>query len=247
MGGLDGPLARVLKALKWRLEIVPFFFRVVRPARFLTRFQMLRSSAARRVLSSAAAYTGAGWAGIHLIQATRNRVRTAGVSAEMVSEWGPWVDEIWEAAAPGFTFAAVRNAGVLREFLPLKPESRISACRVDSGGRVAGWAALMTREMLDHPVFGNLHVGTVLDVMARPGFEETVVAAASKVFARTGIDLLLTNQWHPVWRCAFDRSGYFTGPSKHVVGFSPELASAIGDDFSRVHITRADSDGRVNL
>lgn len=248
MGGLDRPFPRMLKALKWRLDIAPFFFRVVRTTRFLTQMQMLRSSGARRLLSSAAAYTGAGWAGIKAAQTLRKRARTSGVSAEIVSTWGPWADEVWQEASQtaGYVFAAVRTAEVLRSFNPLEPGSRISACRVKAGGQVVGWAALMTRDMRGHRLFGDLRLGTVLDVMARPGFEETVAAAASNVF-ESGVDLLVTNQWQPFWRRAFERSGYFKGPSKFGIGFSPELLAAIGDDWSRMHITRADGDGRSNL
>lgn len=250
MGGLDRPFPRMLKVLKWRLEPVPFFFRVVRPVRFLTELSMLRSSPLRRAASSIAAWSGAGFAGIHLAQTARNRVALNGVSTEAVSEWGPWADEIWAAVAngPGYAFAAVRTAEVLKSFVSLAPGSRITACRVLSEGRITGWAALMVRQMQDHAMFGNLRLGTVLDVMARPGHEERVAAAASAHFARAGTaDLLVTNQWQPAWRHAFERSGYFRGPSKYILGFSHELLAAIGDDWSRVHVTRADGDGRANL
>ncbi len=42
MGGYDRPLPRMLMALKWRHRLVPFYFRVNHPARFLRQMQALR-------------------------------------------------------------------------------------------------------------------------------------------------------------------------------------------------------------
>src|SRR5262249_39022249 len=49
-GGPPQPLPRLLKAMKWCLVEVPFYFRVVHPFRFLREIAILRNRPARRLL-----------------------------------------------------------------------------------------------------------------------------------------------------------------------------------------------------
>ena len=44
MGGWDKPLPQMLKRLNWRMCAVPFYFKVVHPARFLRHIRALRTS-----------------------------------------------------------------------------------------------------------------------------------------------------------------------------------------------------------
>src|SRR3981189_427131 len=71
MGGYDRPLPQMLVRLGWTNCLVPFFFRVVNPSRFLKNMQTLRSSPARKFLTDLAAYSGVGWAGSKLFQSYR--------------------------------------------------------------------------------------------------------------------------------------------------------------------------------
>src|SRR5258706_1280284 len=63
MGGYDRPLPQMLVRLGWTHCLVPFFFFVVNPSRFLRNMQTLRSSPMRKLVINLAAYSGAGWAG----------------------------------------------------------------------------------------------------------------------------------------------------------------------------------------
>ncbi len=71
MDGYDHPLPQMLVRLGWAHCLVPFFFRMVNPSRFLRNMQTLRSSPLRKFLLDLAAYSGAGWAGSKLFQGYR--------------------------------------------------------------------------------------------------------------------------------------------------------------------------------
>ena len=71
MGGFDNPLPQMLVRLGWANCLVPFYFRVVNPSRFLRNMHTLRSSAARRFVLDLVAFSGAGWAGSQLFQGCR--------------------------------------------------------------------------------------------------------------------------------------------------------------------------------
>ena len=57
MGGYDNSLAKMLVRQGWSHYLVPFYFRVVHPARFLREMQVLRSSPLRRAVMDFGAYS----------------------------------------------------------------------------------------------------------------------------------------------------------------------------------------------
>ena len=91
MDGYDHPLPQMLVRLGWAHCLVPFFFRVVNPSRFLRNMEALRSSPSRKFLLDLAAYSGAGWAGSKLFE---------GYCA-LVAPWPPAEYSTGWRAAPG--------------------------------------------------------------------------------------------------------------------------------------------------
>ena len=61
MGGQHQPLPKFLKAMRWMLNEVPFYFKIEHPFRFLRNIQVLRTKLWRRLALDAAALSGVGW------------------------------------------------------------------------------------------------------------------------------------------------------------------------------------------
>jgi hypothetical protein len=166
MGGYDRPLPRMMMALKWHHGLIPFFFRVSHPGRFLRKLRALRQSGGRRALADLAAFSGAGWVGIRAIQAISGlrglRVRA---EAAVVEEFEDWADEIWERRRSEFAMIAVRNTRTLRVLYPASNPSFIRL-KVIRNGRVVGWAVAAVAQKPDHPQYGDLRVGHILDGLA---------------------------------------------------------------------------------
>ncbi|MGD0898073.1 MAG: hypothetical protein ABR915_09585, partial [Thermoguttaceae bacterium] len=100
MGGYSQPVVQLLKAARWSLFSVPFYFRILHPFRFLRNIAHLRNSFFRRQLLDALAFTGLGWAGVRGIQLLGRRPGRPkpGVQCDVVDEFSAWTDEIWEAS-----------------------------------------------------------------------------------------------------------------------------------------------------
>src|SRR2546429_7533999 len=60
----DRPIARLVRALGWRLTPIPFYFKPLRPARFLRELRYLRRRAGARLALDLATGTGAGGLGL---------------------------------------------------------------------------------------------------------------------------------------------------------------------------------------
>ena len=250
MDGYDHPLPQMLVRLGWAHCLVPFFFRVVKPSRFLRNMQTLRSSASRKLLLDLAAYSGAGWAGSRLFQGYRALLAPRSPAAEYceiasfeTDTVAAGLQSLWEQVRQTCSFMAVRDAEALRILYP-PTETHLTRMAVKRGGGAIGWAVVGERRK--DAKYGDMRVGSVVDCFALPGELLTVVRGATQTLERQGFDLILSNQSHQAWGEAFRAAGYLPGPSNFIFAASKKLAELLAPFEAvrpRMHLTRADGDG----
>ena len=245
MGGYDHPLPQMLIRLGWSHCLVPFFFRVLKPTKFLRQMQPLRESLKRRIAMDLAAFTGAGWAGSKLFQTYRalTAPRTNNAKIRQVATFAASSQLLWDQAKQTCSFTAVRDRDALRVLYP-PSETHLTRIELKRGGSAIGWTVVGERRK--DAKYGNLRVGSVIDCWALPGEFLSVVRAATETLKSQGFDLILTNQSHQDWGSAFKAAGYLSGPSNFIFAASKKLAELLAPfDEARVrmHLTRADGDG----
>jgi len=250
MGGVHQPLPKLLAAAGWQMAPVPFRFKVLRPYRFLRNIQPLRRSAARARLLDAAAFTGLGPLSLHALQKWRTKASLpAGARAEVVPEYGPWADTIWEASRPGFALSGVRDRET-QNVLFGDGNAKNMILRCTRGGRDIGWAVVRSTPMQADRYFGDMRVGSLVDCLALPGEEAAVVLLATRHLDTLGSDMVVTNQTHAAWLGALRFAGYLSGPSNFIFACSPALAEQLGpldSALGTIHCNRADGDGPIHL
>lgn len=250
MGGYDNPLPQMLIRLGWTHSLVPFYFRVVNPARFLRNMRTLRSSTARRFLMDVAAYSGAGWAGSRMFQTYRalSAPRSPGIECPDVpnvesDDGAQNVQSLWEQGKQACSFTAVRDAGALRVLYP-QAQTHLTRLLVARNGSAVGWAVVGERRK--DAKYGDMRVGSVVDCFALPGELFAVVRCATQTLVRQGFDLILSNQSQQAWGEAFKAAGYLSGPSNFLFAASKKLAELLSPFDAvrpKMHLTRADGDG----
>jgi len=252
MGGLETPLPRLLRTLKWSLCLVPFLFRVVRPARFLRGLPVLRTSAARRLGLDFMAVTGAGWLGTHLVQglAARRFRRLPACVAEPQLSFGDWADEVWEASHAQYALVAIRDRNTLEALYGGNSFPGLIVLKMTRNRRDIGWAAVLDTAMSGHRQFGNLRVGSIVDGCCPPGDAPAVIRAATSFLEQRKVDLIVSNQTHRAWVEGLRASGFLQGPSNFALALSKALAARIPSCEQRwheFHFNRGDGDGPINL
>ena len=248
MGGRQNSFPRLLRAMGWTLLDVPFFFHVNHPNRFLRNIGPLRTSSLRRVAAALAAGTGAGWAGIRLIQARMSGSMPAH-SVEPIADFGPWTDELWNQCQGSSFFCGVRSRAALEHFYPAD-QTRYLRYRMTADGAVVGWVVLVDTQMRDHPYFGNLRVGTIVDGTALPEHTAAVVRSAARTLEQRGADLTICNHSDATWIAALRRAGFLSGPSNYVFAMSKELAKLLQplpENLPRMFLNRGDGEGPTRL
>ena len=245
MGGYDRPLPQMLIRLGWTHCLVPFFFRVLNPTKFLRQMQTLRESAKGRIVMDLAAFTGAGWAGSKLFQTYRALTAPPTAKAEIheVATFEANSQLLWDLAKQTCSFTAVRDREALQVLYP-PSETHLTHIEVKRGGSAIGWAVVGERRK--DVKYGNLRAGSVVDCWALPGEVFSVVRGATETLKRQGFDLILTNQSHQEWGNAFKAAGYLSGPSNFLFAASnklTELLAPFDQTRARMHLTRADGDG----
>jgi hypothetical protein len=250
MGSYDRPLPRTLAAMKWPMFTTPFYFRSLRPGRVLRNLRSMRRTATRRLAFDLAAFTGAAAIGVGAVQMLRSkRVSRADVQMSVVNEFGSWIDDVWGRASKQYALLARRDASVLNIRYP-KHDARFMRLKLDRGGAVIGWAILLDTQMRGHKHFGDLRVGTIVDVFGEPADARLIVQIAAAALQDRGVDLIVSNQSHAVWCDAFRSSGFIEGPSNRIFAASPKLAEAVQpfkQNEPRMHLTRGDAAGPIHL
>jgi hypothetical protein len=252
MGSLHAPFAGLLKAMNWRVVAVPFKFYVVRPFRFLREIQPLHAQTGKSFAANAAAWSGLGYLGIQAMQ--MNRRRKAGgsrshLAIERIGSWGEWCDALWAAYCGTCSFAALRDSENLPRFLDPRAGGLI-VHRIAENGRIRGWAASQLKQMRADKYFGNLQVATLLDAVSEPDFERALISQVIAALREKGAELIIANHAHATWLRALEAAGFWNGPSNYVLATSPQLTesiAAVNPTLDRLHLTRADGDGRIHL
>jgi hypothetical protein len=245
MGGYERPLPKMLLRLGWSHYLVPFYFRVVHPARFLREMQALRTSPIRRFVMNFGAYSGAAWAASKLFHLF-NRFwapRNAVCQVDIVDEFGPWADVVWQRSKTAYAMSAVRDSITLRTLYPAS-DRHFTRLRVRRNGIDIGWAVV--GEKRRDPKYGCMRVGSIVDCGAPPEDTLPIIRAATEALERAGVDLIVSNQSHENWCSAFEATGFLRGQSNFIFAASKKLAELLQpleETRSRIHFTRADGDG----
>jgi hypothetical protein len=245
MGGYDRPLPKMLVRLGWSHYLVPFYFQIVHPARFLREMKALRTSSARSLLMDVGAYSGIAWTAAKSFQLFRRLLapRVAASRVEVIDEFGPWADAPWQRCKSASSMTAVRDTAALRQLYPTS-ERHLTRLRVKRGGEDIGWAVV--GEKRKDPKYGSLRVGSIIDCWACPENALAVIRAAAAALERSGADLIVCNQSHRDWCAALQAAGFLKAPSNFIFAASKKLAELL-QPFEevkyRLHFMRADGDG----
>src|SRR3989442_15237719 len=142
MGGRGTQVARLVRAMGWPMQVVPFYFKVRHGSRFLREVRYLRRGRGGGAPPGLAAASGLGapappGAGLAL---PRWRGGPA-VHVDAVDEGGDWLDALWRGWAARYSFAAVRDGGTLDQvYSAFERDSRL--LRISRRGNAIWLAAV---------------------------------------------------------------------------------------------------------
>lgn len=251
-GGDDEPVVEMLRKMGWVLHQTPFVLRVLQPKRFLRMNAYLRKTAKDRLRLDALAFSGLGTLGVRAMHAAL-RLRTPRpffAKGEVIPRFDAWADALWERSKGDYAAIAVRNAAMMNALLPEHGWPPAIRLKVSRGKDVVGWAILMDTPMRGDARFGDLRVGSVVDVLSRLEDAPYVVAAATRELARRGVDIIVSNQAHPDWAKAFAANGYVVLKNRRLFAASPQLITAMApfEQTARgLHLTNLDGHGPMAL
>ncbi len=249
-GSRQVPLAVMLQKLGWTFETVPFFFLVQHPFRFLRNITYLRSTMLKRTLADLLAFSGAGWLGFKI----RNllwpkKPAKAPPQAEVVENFGEWVDAVWDTCKHDYTLCAVRDYSALNILYP-RTDRRFIRLKVIQEGKPIGWAVLLNTQMNGSEYFGNMRLGSLIDCLALRKDAGQVVRAATQHLKASGADLIVSNQLDAAWGAALKDCGFMSGPSNLLFAASKKLAERLQVfplQSRAIHMTRGDGEGPSRL
>ncbi|MEQ8691025.1 MAG: hypothetical protein RIC89_09365, partial [Pseudomonadales bacterium] len=249
-GGTEEPIVQMLRKMKWGLWGVPFIFNILRPFAFLCHNKYLRSTPVRGFALDVLAYSGAGYVGIKLLQALtalRNRSASIPLSADVVSEFGPWTDELWEKNKGAYSCLAVRDSEMMNTLMPEEGWPGGTRLKLtDVAGEVAGWAIVHHKRFHDDARFGSMHVGLITDFFGAPEDAASIMAATHAYLVSQNVDMIFGNISHPAWIEGLKSLGYTVLADRRIFALSPQLEDALSPKNTiaqGLHLTNMDGHG----
>ena len=250
MGGYDEALVRLLKAAGWTMFSVPFFFRVVHTAPFLRYLTFVRRRPVTRWASTPWPSPGwEGWAYAACKCCHRRVPAPANVALEVVDDFSSWVDELWEQCKGQYGLSSVRTADTMRILYP-NSEPRFIRLKFSVDSRPVGLAVLLDTMLSNHRQFGNMRLGSLVNCFGSAAYAASIVDLARDFLEARGVDLIVSNHSHAMWRQAFRQSGFLGGPSNFIFATSPQLTKLLQTGSVQqadIHLNRGDGDGPMNL
>lgn len=254
-GGRDAPILQLIRKMGWQVQGSPLLLHINRPFRFLRKNGALRRSLALRWLLDFSAFSGTGPLALSVLmsaQAALVRARnwpSAAVGPVSLSEFDrfeSWADELWDRCKSRYEALAVRDSGIMNALLPPGGWPKAIKLKIEQGGEVIGWAAVMDTTMKEDARFGDLRVGSVIDCLAAPEHCAAVIEAAKRYLCIRGVDLIISNQTHPAWILGFQRNGFLRIPNMRFMACSPALSEALSSQdhtLGGLHLTNLDGHG----
>ena len=249
IGSRDEAFAKLVLALGWKIEPVPFFFKVVQPFRVARGLSYARHTRPRRVLCNVAAWTGTAWLSSQALQHRGALRRMVNDRVEEVPSLDDIADETWDRDRWEYRFIGWRDRSALQVAYPTGNKAYIRF-RVFHGNVPIGWAVVLDTRMAGHKYFGNLRVGTIVDCLGDPQYAARLMTAVSRELALRGVDLVVTNQSARIWCTALRANGFVHGPSNFLFAASAPLVKELSPfpaSLAALHLTRGDGDGPINL
>ena len=200
----ERPYPRLLKALRWKLVPVPFYFRVFRGDRVVSQMPALRRRASARLLGAVPVLASLAFRLLHRFRGGHRKA----VALDALTAFSGHETQIWNKVRSQPTFALLRDSDTLNERYRNRAAEGISFARFASG-----YLVVKLHQFTADTQFGSLRVATWADGVADPGHESELAAASEQLAASLGADLLITNQLYAPLQNALQANGWLSYPS----------------------------------
>lgn len=255
-GGHDEPIVVMLRRMGWLMHTTPFLFRVCRPANFLRKNAYLREDPKKALAQDVLAFSGLGTIGLTALHAAlrMKSLKRFETVAEVVTDYGPWVDELWGRAKGRYDAIAYRDAASMNALFPVEqrhtdwpPPVRL---RIRRSGVDVGYAAVIERQLTGDARFGDMRVGMIADAFGLPEDAGSIVWAAFDYLREIGVDMVMANHSHPGWVAGYEDAGFFKIDDRRIFCAAPALQEAL-EPFEQTRrglfLTNLDGHGPMGL
>lgn len=246
--GVDSQVGKLYRALRFDYwGEVPFLYYVLNGSKLLRNLVVFQKNRALSLASNLASYL---YLPGKVIEFRHRRSSPPpaghpdpGLRTERWAAFPEAADALWTQLLPKFTLIFDRSSQYLNWRYAEPCYQRIA---VYSGQRLVAWAVSKLTAMRQNAYFGNLTVGTLVDLLAdpeNPAHVRAVLRATIDALAAAGAEVIVTNLSDRRFVEHARAEGFLSGPSNYHF-FTKNLPTLAIKDC---HLTRGDSDGDRRL
>ena len=241
--GVDSQVGKLYRALRFDYwGEVPFLYLALNGSNLLRNLVIFKKSRTISLASTVASHLFVPGKIIEM----RHRRATKSDPHIRIERWRTFpqaAGDLWAQLINTFTLVFDRSTEYLNWRYAEPCYQRVGLFRND---QLVGWIVWKLTAMNDNTYFGNLRVGTVVDLLADPGKPadvEALLGVAVRGLAAGRADVIVTNLSDRRFVSCARVAGFRAGPSNYHF-FSKNLPALKIDDC---HLTRGDSDGDRRL
>ena len=247
MGGRNSKIAKFHKANRWIFNTIPFFFKIYNVSSFLKNLNIFKSTNSLRLIAKILDKLLFVHFLIHVFNFFYSfKYKNKLCEYEQIKKFDNWADLIWNEAKDSYYFIAKKDYNTLN--ILYSSNKNLILLRIYERESTVGWCVLKKSNLSGHNHFGDMILGSIIDVLSIPGKEELIIAVIMKYFDQNSVDLLVTNQSHIKYISSLRKFGFFKGPSNFEFATSRKLSKLLNNEnINNFHINRGDGDGPNNL
>jgi len=252
MGGYSEKLPKLLKGLNWKLQTIPFYFKICNPNSFLKNIEYLKNTKFKSFMIMLIKNSNLGWLFIkfffllhELFLSPFKKIHN--IKDKKIETFDEDLDLLWKNSKQNNSFIAVRNCEYLNKLYSDKQFIKLKFIEKE---KVVGWSISLCNKLKKHKQFGNMNLGSIVDCLSIKGYETSIIKKTAEILKKNGADLIVSNQSHIYWKNALKMNSFINGPSNFIFAASKTLSEKlINNSKSKnfIHITRGDGDGPINL
>jgi hypothetical protein len=237
--GTESPVFKLYQRMRFDYwGAVPFFYLVLNGSNVLRNLAIFKRNAP---LALAAGVASVLYLPGKLMAFRHRRPRQRLRHFQMIPwpAFSPEADALWEAVRGKYGLIFDRTTPYLNWRYGEPCYERLGVLLQK---RLVGWAVCKTTQMKEDRYFGNLCVGSIVDLLVDPEKDvevNAVLSLAVEKLSANGADLIVTNLTEQRLIASAARVGFLAGPSNYHFLTLKLRRAPLGE----CHITRGDSDG----
>ncbi len=239
MGGLEEPLPKILRTLKFKTMLIPFFSYPISIQRFIELILRRKTGYDFKYLISIFCLFDFILKCFHSF---KDKFFSKNFHFEEFNEFADTDNALWDSISNDFDLIAIKNKQNLNALYNKTPH-HLHKFKIFENGKYLGWAILKITKHSKNKYFNNCTTATIVDLLCNQTDYDLFLTIIKRISRINKADMVLVNSTFGKFNDRLKKSHFIPIPSNYGFAYKTNIEFST----SNAWLTRADGDGPINL